>query len=81
MITFLHTMIRVSDLDATLSFFSLLGLEEVRRKDSEKGRFTLVFLAALIFAPKHGLLATRRLRRLATQSFTPTSMEKAGIMS
>ena len=46
MITFLHTMIRVSDLDATLSFFSLLGLEEVRRKESEKGRFTLVFLAA-----------------------------------
>ena len=46
MITFLHTMIRVSDLDATLSFFCLLGLEEVRRKESEKGRFTLVFLAA-----------------------------------
>jgi len=40
-----------------------------------------VFLAALIFAPKHGLLATRRLRRLATQSFTPTSMEKAGAAS
>ena len=46
MITFLHTMIRVSDLDATLAFFSLLGLEKVRRKESEKGRFTLVFLAA-----------------------------------
>lgn len=46
MITFLHTMIRVSDLDATLAFFSLLGLEVVRRKDIEQGRFTLVFLAA-----------------------------------
>jgi len=42
---------------------------------------TLVFLTALIFAPKHGLLATRRLRRLATQSFTPASREKAGIVS
>ena len=43
---FLHTMIRVSDLDATLSFFKLIGLEEVRRRDFEKGRFTLVFMAA-----------------------------------
>ncbi|GAA0284396.1 lactoylglutathione lyase [Alteraurantiacibacter aestuarii] len=39
-------MIRVADLDATLDFFKLLGIEEVRRKESEKGRFTLVFLAA-----------------------------------
>jgi lactoylglutathione lyase len=45
-ISFLHTMIRVADLDATLAFFKLLGIEEVRRKESEKGRFTLVFLAA-----------------------------------
>jgi len=43
---YLHTMIRVSDPDATLRFFSLLGLEEVRRMDNEKGRFTLIFLAA-----------------------------------
>ena len=46
MITYLHTMIRVTDLDATLAFFSLLGLEEVKRKDVEAARFTLVFLAA-----------------------------------
>jgi lactoylglutathione lyase len=39
-------MIRVLDLDASLHFFSLLGLHEVRRKDSERGRFTLVFLSA-----------------------------------
>jgi lactoylglutathione lyase len=40
-------MIRASDLDKTLSFFvDHLGLEEVRRYDSEQGRFTLVFLAA-----------------------------------
>ncbi len=43
---YLHTMIRVSDPDATLKFFALLGLEEVRRFDSEAGRFTLIFLAA-----------------------------------
>jgi lactoylglutathione lyase len=39
-------MIRVSDPDATLRFFELLGLKEVRRMDSEQGRFTLIFLAA-----------------------------------
>ena len=44
---YLHSMIRVRDLDATLHFFcDLLGLHEVRRRDSEGGRFTLVFLAA-----------------------------------
>ena len=42
---FLHSMIRVRDLDAALHFFcELLGLEEVRRRDVPKGRFTLVFL-------------------------------------
>jgi len=43
---FLHTMIRVSEPAATVAFFALIGLEEVRRFDSEKGRFTLIFLAA-----------------------------------
>lgn len=44
---YLHTMLRVSDLAASLRFFcDALGLEEVRRKDNEKGRYTLVFLAA-----------------------------------
>jgi lactoylglutathione lyase len=43
---YLHTMIRVSDPDETLRFFSVLGLEEIRRMDSEQGRFTLIFLAA-----------------------------------
>ncbi len=46
MTKFLHSMIRVSDLDATLNFFNLLGITEVRRKKVEAGRFTLVFLAA-----------------------------------
>jgi lactoylglutathione lyase len=39
-------MIRVTDPAATVAFFRLIGLEEVRRVDSEKGRFTLIFLAA-----------------------------------
>ena len=43
---YLHTMIRVSDPDATVRFFELLGLKEVRRFDNEMGRFTLIFLAA-----------------------------------
>jgi len=44
---YLHTMVRVGDLDAALDFYcDKLGLVEISRKDSEKGRFTLVFLAA-----------------------------------
>jgi lactoylglutathione lyase len=45
-IKYLHTMIRVSDPDATIRFFSLLGLQELRRFDYEAGRFSLIFLAA-----------------------------------
>lgn len=43
---YLHTMVRVADLDASLKFYELLGLREVRRMESEAGRFTLVYLAA-----------------------------------
>ncbi len=43
---YLHTMVRVSDVPATLAFFELLGLKELRRHDNEAGRFTLIFLAA-----------------------------------
>ncbi len=46
MTQFLHSMIRVSDPEATIAFFKLIGLEEVRRFDNEAGRFTLIFLAA-----------------------------------
>jgi lactoylglutathione lyase len=42
---YLHTMIRVSDPDATLRFFELLGLKQVRRVDNDAARFTLYFLA------------------------------------
>jgi len=45
-VKYLHTMIRVSDVPATLAFFELLGLKELRRFDNEAGRFTLIFLAA-----------------------------------
>ena len=44
---YLHTMVRVTDVEASLKFYrDALGLEEVSRKDNEQGRFTLIFLAA-----------------------------------
>jgi len=43
---YLHTMIRVADPAATLRFFELLGLKQLRRMDNQAGRFTLYFLAA-----------------------------------
>ena len=43
---YLHTMIRVTDPEASLRFFDLLGLRQVRRMDNEAGRFSLYFLAA-----------------------------------
>lgn len=61
MMEFLHTMVRVEDLKASLAFYcDLLGLHEVKRYDSEAGRFTLVYLAA------PGQLET------AKQTFSPT---------
>lgn len=45
-IRYLHTMVRVKDLDASIAFYKLLGLEETRRMDNDGGRFTLVFMAA-----------------------------------
>ncbi len=44
-IRYLHTMVRVQDLEASQRFFALLGLKETRRSDYENGRFTLVFMA------------------------------------
>lgn len=46
MVRYLHSMIRVNDPEATVDFLKLIGLREVRRMDSEKGRFTLIFMAA-----------------------------------
>lgn len=46
MVKYLHSMIRVTDPDATIAFFRLIGLEVVRRMEVEAGRFTLIFLAA-----------------------------------
>ena len=44
-VRYLHTMVRVRDLDENIAFYELLGLKETRRRDSEGGRFTLVFMA------------------------------------
>jgi lactoylglutathione lyase len=44
-VKYLHTMVRVKDLEASQAFYELLGLKETRRTDSEQGRFTLVFMA------------------------------------
>ena len=46
MTRFLHSMIRITDPDATIAIFARFGLEEVRRFESQAGRFTLIFLAA-----------------------------------
>ena len=46
MVKYLHSMIRVTDPQATVDFFKLIGLEEVRRFDVEAGPFTPIFLAA-----------------------------------
>jgi lactoylglutathione lyase len=42
---YLHTMVRVKDLEASMAFYALLGMTETRRYESEQGRFTLVFMA------------------------------------
>lgn len=42
---YLHTMVRVKDLEESLAFYELLGLKETRRSESEAGRFTLIFMA------------------------------------
>tara|TARA_Y100000590_G_scaffold296320_1_gene333906 strand:+ start:884 stop:1309 length:426 start_codon:yes stop_codon:yes gene_type:complete len=54
---YLHTMVRINDIDESLDFYcNKLGLKEVRRRESEKGRFTLIFLAAENSDEKTGLL-------------------------
>ena len=45
-VTYLHTMVRVADLEKSIAFYEMLGLKETRRIDNEGGRFTLVFMAA-----------------------------------
>ena len=44
-IRYLHTMVRVKDLEKSMAFYALLGLKETRRIESEAGRFTLIFMA------------------------------------
>ena len=44
-VRYLHTMVRVKDLAKSMAFYQLLGLEEIRRYDNDKGRFSLIFMA------------------------------------
>ena len=44
-LTYLHTMVRVKDLEKSIAFYKLLGLEETRRIDNEGGRFSLIFMS------------------------------------
>ncbi|MGR3758937.1 VOC family protein [Roseobacteraceae bacterium NS-SX3] len=44
-LTYLHTMVRVKDLEKSMAFYELLGLKETRRYESEQGRFSLIFMA------------------------------------
>ena len=64
---YLHTMVRVADVEQSLDFYcNKLGLEEVRRHENEKGRFTLIFLAA---PERQGDIGERSARR---SSSSPT---------
>tara|TARA_Y100001936_G_C15946559_1_gene597741 strand:+ start:376 stop:801 length:426 start_codon:yes stop_codon:yes gene_type:complete len=54
---YLHTMVRIKNIDESIDFYcNKLGLKEIRRRDSEKGRFTLIFLGAENSDEKTGLL-------------------------
>ncbi len=54
---YLHTMVRISDIEKSLDFYcKKLGLKELRRKESKKGRYTLIFLASENSDEKHNLL-------------------------
>ena len=78
---FLHTMVRARDLDETLDFYcNKLGLVEVRRYDSEAGRFTLVFLAAPNDAARAEDETWMRLLLLSSSSSITTKMGMATVV-
>ena len=59
---FLHTMVRVTDIDASLKFYcDGLGLKEVRRTENEEGRFTLIFLASREDMAKSGVIGESKI--------------------
>lgn len=64
---YLHTMLRVADPDATVAFFALLGLVEVRRMDNEQGRYTLIFMAV----PDDTAIGDRRVEVELTYNWPP----------
>lgn len=45
-VKYLHTMVRVTDLEASMAFYDLFGLKQIKRYDSDEGRFSLIYLAA-----------------------------------
>ena len=69
---YLHTMVRVSNVDDALDFYCRkLGLEEVRRVESQQGRFTLIFLAALMFnAARQNCMTTNAVALLCAPQAT-----------
>lgn len=67
MTKYLHTMIRVNDPDATIAFFELFGVREVRRYDNPQGRFTLIFLAA---SGQEGLAEVELTHNWDSEAFT-----------
>ena len=76
---FLHTMLRVRDIDAATDFVNKLGLREVRRNKNEGGRFTLVFLnsGAPDDPPKSSSRTTGTNRSLRPGAFSGTSLTKS----
>ena len=74
MTAFLHTMIRVTDPDATIAFFELIGVREVRRYSSEQGRFTLIFLAA---PGQEGVAEVEEIDQLNILHATMLAMQRA----
>ncbi len=76
---YLHTMVRVGDLDAALDFYcAKLGLQEVRRQENAKGRFTLVFLATPEDAAKFSAHETSRLSPVLELTYNWDEKDYAG---
>ena len=72
-LTFLHTMVRAKDLERTMSFFAALGLRETRRKESQNGKFTLVFMASAPGAPEIEITYNWPDENGETETFAPPS--------
>ena len=72
-VVFLHTMVRSTNLKATMDFFSALGFMETRRKESQGGKFTLVFMASSPGAPEVEITYNWPEEDGSTETFAPPS--------